>query len=102
MIAEKLVAHFSGLEPFNVYHCECAAVLILEGSANAYLGMLAHLFTPIVLKIAQPLFLELTANGIFVRPRLTATPLTQKIANMDLPVSDWSQMEREIEEGRLE
>jgi bifunctional DNA-binding transcriptional regulator/antitoxin component of YhaV-PrlF toxin-antitoxin module len=44
---------------------------------------------------------ELTANGIFIRPKLTATPLTQKIANMDLPISDWSQMEQEIEAGRL-
>lgn len=44
---------------------------------------------------------ELTANGIFIRPKLTATPLTQKIANMDLPVSEWSEMEQEIEAGRL-
>lgn len=44
---------------------------------------------------------ELTANGIFIKPKLAATPLTQKIADMDLPVSDWSQMEHEIEAGRL-
>ncbi len=42
---------------------------------------------------------ELTDEGIFIRPKLTTTPITQKIANMGLPVSDWSRMEQEIEEG---
>jgi len=45
---------------------------------------------------------ELTDNGLFIRPKLTATPITQKIADMDVPVSDWIQMEQEIEEGHLE
>ena len=40
---------------------------------------------------------ELTAKGIFIRPKLSATPITEKIANMNLPVSDWAQMEKEIE-----
>jgi len=44
---------------------------------------------------------ELTEKGIFIKPKLTATPLTQKIADMDLPVAEWSQMEREIERGHL-
>ncbi len=33
---------------------------------------------------------------IFIRPELAATPITQKIANMNLSVSDWSSMEQEI------
>ncbi len=40
---------------------------------------------------------ELTAKGIFIRPKHSATPITQRIANMNLPVSDWAQMEKEIE-----
>ncbi len=40
---------------------------------------------------------ELTAKGIFIRPKLSATPITQRIANMNLPISDWTQMEKEIE-----
>ncbi len=45
--------------------------------------------------------IELTDKGVFIRPKLAATPITQKIADMDLPISDWSQMEQEIEEGHL-
>jgi bifunctional DNA-binding transcriptional regulator/antitoxin component of YhaV-PrlF toxin-antitoxin module len=45
--------------------------------------------------------IELTERGIFIRPKLTATPITQKISDMDLPISDWSRMEQEIEEGHL-
>jgi len=43
---------------------------------------------------------ELTDKGIFIKPKLIATPLTQKIADMDLPVADWEKMEQEIEQGR--
>jgi hypothetical protein len=45
--------------------------------------------------------IELTDKGIFIRPKLVATPITQKIADMDLPVSDWNLMEEEIEEEHL-
>ena len=62
---------------------------------------------PYIMREALGLFpetdviIELTDGGIFIRPRLTATPLTQKIADMDLPISDWSQMEQEIEAEHL-
>jgi bifunctional DNA-binding transcriptional regulator/antitoxin component of YhaV-PrlF toxin-antitoxin module len=62
---------------------------------------------PLVMRESLGLFpetnviVELTEKGIFIRPKLAATPITQKIADMDLPVSDWSQMEQEIEEGHL-
>ncbi len=45
--------------------------------------------------------IELKDGGIYIKPKLTATPVTQSISNMDLPVSDWETMEKEIEEGRL-
>ena len=46
--------------------------------------------------------IELTDAGILIKPpKLVATPLTQKIADMDLPVSGWEQMEEEIEQGHL-
>ena len=35
----------------------------------------------------------------WVKPKLTITPITKRIAEMDLPVSDWEKMEKEIEEG---
>ena len=44
---------------------------------------------------------ELTAKGIYIRPKLSATPITQRIANMDLPISDWDTMEQEIEAGHI-
>ena len=44
---------------------------------------------------------ELSHEGIFIRPKLMAAPITQKIADMDLPISDWSRMKQEIEEGHL-
>lgn len=44
---------------------------------------------------------EMPAKEIFIRPKLSATPITQRIANMDLPISDWSRMEQEIEAEHL-
>lgn len=45
--------------------------------------------------------IELKGDGIIITPKLTTTPITQRIAEMDLPVSDWKQMEKEIAEGHL-
>ncbi|HEX9654466.1 MAG TPA: AbrB/MazE/SpoVT family DNA-binding domain-containing protein [bacterium] len=45
--------------------------------------------------------IELRDDGIFIKPKLTTTPITQRIAEMDLPVSDWEKMEAEIAEGHL-
>ncbi|NIA30093.1 MAG: hypothetical protein GWP06_09305 [Actinobacteria bacterium] len=45
--------------------------------------------------------IELTDNGLFIKPKLSATPITKRIANMGLPVTDWIQMEKEIERGHL-
>jgi len=45
--------------------------------------------------------IELRDNGIFIKPKLEMTPITKRIAGMELPVSDWSQMEEEIEKGYL-
>lgn len=47
------------------------------------------------------IIIEITASGALIKPRQTLTPVTEKIAAMNLPVADWEQMEREIEEGRL-
>lgn len=45
--------------------------------------------------------IELKNDGIFITPKLATTPITQRIAEMDLPVSDWKEMEKEIVEGHL-
>lgn len=45
--------------------------------------------------------IEITASGALIKPRQTLTPITEKIAAMNLPAADWEQMEQEIEEGRL-
>jgi len=42
---------------------------------------------------------ELTESGVILKPK-QATPITDRIAAMALPVADWPQMEQEIEEGR--
>lgn len=46
--------------------------------------------------------IELTAEGIVLKPKISATPLTDHIAAMNLPVADWEQMEQEIAAGRSE
>ncbi len=46
--------------------------------------------------------IELRDNGIFIKPKLEMTPITKRIASMELPVSDWNQMEKETEKGYLE
>ena len=45
--------------------------------------------------------IELTETGAVIKSRCFATPITERIAAMGLPVSDWDQMEQEIEAGRL-
>lgn len=46
--------------------------------------------------------IEITDEGIFIKPKLTSTPITQRISKMELPVSEWSQMEDEIEKSHLQ
>lgn len=46
--------------------------------------------------------IEISDEGIFIKPKLTSTPINQRISQMDLPVSEWSQMEDEIEKSHLE
>lgn len=46
--------------------------------------------------------IELTNDGLFIKPKLSATPITKRIASMELPVTDWTQMEKEIETGHLQ
>ncbi|MDZ7291941.1 MAG: hypothetical protein ONB44_17000 [candidate division KSB1 bacterium] len=46
--------------------------------------------------------IELKDTGAVIKPKYSATPITQRIAAMNLPVADWAQMEQEIEAGRLE
>lgn len=45
---------------------------------------------------------ELTEIGVVIKSKRSVTPLTDRIAAMGLPVADWTQMEQEIEAGRLE
>ncbi len=45
--------------------------------------------------------IEIKDDGILIKPKLTDTPITRRIAEMDLPVSEWKKMEKEIAEGHL-
>ncbi len=45
--------------------------------------------------------IELTKIGVVIKSKHPVTPITARIAAMDLPVADWGQMEQEIEAGRL-
>jgi len=45
--------------------------------------------------------LLLTDVGLVTKPKRAATPITERIAAMNLPVTDWETMEQEIEAGRL-
>ena len=46
--------------------------------------------------------IELMETGVVIKPKHLITPITERIAAMNLPVADWDQMEQEIEAGRLE
>jgi hypothetical protein len=50
---------------------------------------------------AQPLPQPLQIEEIESLQFNANTPITQRIANMDLPLSDWSRMEQEIEAEHL-
>lgn len=44
---------------------------------------------------------EMTEEGVIIKPKHLAHPITERIAAMALPVDDWGQMEQETELGRL-
>lgn len=46
--------------------------------------------------------IELMETGLVIKPKHPITPITERIAAMNLPVAAWDQMEQEIETGRLE
>jgi len=46
--------------------------------------------------------IELADKEVVIKPKQPFTPITERIATMNLPVADWEQMEREIEVGWLE
>lgn len=50
----------------------------------------------------KDVIIEFFKSGIVIKPKSIETPITKKIAAMNLPVSDWEQIEDEIEKGRVE
>lgn len=46
------------------------------------------------------MLLEITHAGVLIKPK-QATPLTDQLATMNLPVSEWEQMKNEIEKGSI-
>jgi bifunctional DNA-binding transcriptional regulator/antitoxin component of YhaV-PrlF toxin-antitoxin module len=44
--------------------------------------------------------LEVTDTGALIRSKANGGSLTERIASMNLPVSDWEAMKQEIESGR--
>lgn len=53
------------------------------------------------LRPSEEVTLRLTDEGLLIEPKKKSGPITARIASMNLPVSDWEAMEKEIEEGRL-
>lgn len=45
----------------------------------------------------EDVIMEVTKEGLLIRPKGTATSITERIAAMALPVAGWKQMEQEIE-----
>ena len=48
------------------------------------------------------LIIEFKDISAVIKPKHQSTPITERIAAMNLPVDNWEIMEREIEAGRLE
>jgi len=46
--------------------------------------------------------IALTETGVVLKPKYAVTPITDRLAAMNPPVSDWEQMEQEMEVGRYE
>src|SRR5690349_5321341 len=46
--------------------------------------------------------IEATTSGVIIRRKQPLPPITERIAEMSLPVDDWQRMEEEIIDGRLE
>jgi len=44
--------------------------------------------------------IELTDAGIIIKSTNLTPSITQRIADMNLPVADWDEMEQEIDAGR--
>jgi AbrB family looped-hinge helix DNA binding protein len=44
--------------------------------------------------------IETTNTEVVIRPQHPMQSITERIAQMNLPVADWQQMEEEIESGR--
>jgi len=42
---------------------------------------------------------ELTDAGVVIKPKLDSPSITERIGQMNLPVADWDDMEREVEAG---
>lgn len=45
--------------------------------------------------------IELADGGIVIKSKDRLPAVTERIANMKLPVADWEQMEQELDAGRL-
>lgn len=45
--------------------------------------------------------LEVTDKEILIKPKKPVSSITEKFACMNLPVSNWLEMEQEIEAGRM-
>jgi AbrB family looped-hinge helix DNA binding protein len=54
------------------------------------------------LKPGSQVIIEMRGKEVMLRAEEGVTSITNRIAALALPVSDWEQMEREIEAGRLE
>ncbi len=53
------------------------------------------------MKADTELIVEMTEFGLLLKPKSSATPLTDQLSAMDLPVADWEQMEQETNAGRI-
>ncbi len=49
----------------------------------------------------EEVILALTDEGLIIKPKHATAAITERIAAMNLPVTDWETMEQEIEAGRL-
>ena len=54
------------------------------------------------LKPGSQVIIEVRGKEVTLRAEESVTSITNRIAALALPVSDWEQMERETEAGRLE
>jgi bifunctional DNA-binding transcriptional regulator/antitoxin component of YhaV-PrlF toxin-antitoxin module len=70
--------------------------LTLPIDREGRISLPAEILDQLGIRPESEVIMEVGPEGALIRPKSAETPLTDLIAEMNLPVSDWDQMKAEI------